>query len=136
MVWRKQGSQSGSESFAQVIFVRYIGACRTSLGSAQDTDVETVRLGASRVESGKVLPVTEVDCTQIRRFLDAAPARYRARSLGRALARVTAHELYHVLLQTTAHGRGGLSKATIGAVELGNRRFSFHQGEIQRFSRP
>ena len=135
VVWRKQGSQSGSESFSQVVFVRYKGACRTSLGTAPDADFETVRLGAARVESGRVLPVAEVDCTEIRRFLDAAPARQRALTLGRALARVTAHELYHVLLRTTAHGRDGLSKATVGTAELGSRHFAFHQDEIQRFNR-
>jgi hypothetical protein len=50
------------------------------------------------------------------------------------MARVTAHELFHMLLQTVDHGEQGLTKAVVSASELGRRSFSFRRDELQRFS--
>jgi hypothetical protein len=39
-------------------------------------------------------------------------------ALGRALGRVAAHELYHVLGNTQSHGEAGLAKPSFGTVDL------------------
>jgi hypothetical protein len=54
---------------------------------------------------------------------------------GRALARLLAHELYHVLVQTTAHAQAGVAKAQLTAAELLANRFQF-EGSALGFSRP
>ena len=56
----------------------------------------------------------------------------RNRRYGRALGRVVAHELYHILANTTDHSRHGLAKAllTVSELVLDPCRFGSH--EIER----
>src|SRR5580658_1469108 len=44
---------------------------------------------------------------------------------GQALARLLAHELYHVLNQTAGHAQTGIAKAQLTAAELVAERFQF-----------
>jgi hypothetical protein len=44
---------------------------------------------------------------------------------GRALARVIAHELYHVLMRTTDHSRNGVSRSCFSTADLVSERFTF-----------
>ena len=134
VVWRKQGENSGAESFAKVLFVKFTGACKPVLkDTAAEEEEPTVRLGSARVAQGNVLPVAEINCSEIQRFIAQAPARQRGIALGWAMARVTAHELYHALLQTTGHGKSGLAKAVVSAGELLGRSFSFNREELRHF---
>jgi hypothetical protein len=136
VVWRKRGTAAGSETFSKVLFLKFKGACKAPLAPVVDTDEfrETVRLGASRVAGEQILPVAEVNCGEIQRFIGRAPAKQRGIALGWAMARVTAHELYHVLLQTLEHGKRGLSKAVVSASELGSPSFSFDHKDLKQFS--
>lgn len=135
VVWRKRGTATGAEAFSKVLFLKFKGACKAALAPTVDTDEfrETVRLGASRVAGKTVLPVAEVNCGEIQRFVQTAPAKQRGIALGWAMARVTAHELYHVLLQTLDHGRHGLSKAVVSASELAGQSFSFDHKDLKQF---
>jgi hypothetical protein len=76
-----------------------------------------------------VLPYSQVLCDQVRRVLpDVEFAVDRARGnlvLGRALGRVVAHELYHVLLGTTHHQSDGLAKGVQSPGDLTSADFSF-----------
>jgi len=115
--------------------VKFKGACNPILkDTTGEEDSATFRLGSARVASGNVLPVAEINCSEIQRFMEPAPLRQRRIALGWAMARVTAHELYHSLLQTTGHGKQGLAKAVVSAGELLGRSFSFDREELLRFS--
>jgi hypothetical protein len=50
--------------------------------------------------------------------LSAAPYTEQQELFGRSLGRVMAHELYHVLLRTRAHGRSGLARPAQTQAEL------------------
>ena len=50
--------------------------------------------------------------------LNTGPPRDREELLGRALGRVAAHELYHILVGTTEHARSGLSRPGQSRTEL------------------
>ena len=74
-----------------------------------------VVLGTSLVSDGQVLPFSEVECDQVRKTLayeERATEMDRQCALGRAMGRVVAHELYHVLACTTKHAGRGLARAT------------------------
>jgi hypothetical protein len=55
----------------------------------------------------------------------------RDEAFGRALGRVVAHELYHVLARTLRHGVVGVAKACYSPVELTAVRFQFEPREVE-----
>ena len=72
-------------------------------------------LGTSLVSGGQVMPFSEVECDQVRKTLayeGRSTEMDRQCALGRAMGRVVAHELYHVLACTTKHAGNGLARAT------------------------
>jgi hypothetical protein len=118
--WRLLRQSKGTESFPDVFIVRFKGAChnlRLPLGGALDGDAAT-RLGATRVRHGEVLPWAEVECDAVKRGVATVAPKRRLLAFGQALAKVVTHELYHLLLNTTAHGSSGLSRAIIPWSDL------------------
>jgi hypothetical protein len=79
-------------------------------------------LGDAKVENGRVLPFSEVRCDEVRKALSylapAASPEQRQVALGMAMARVVAHELYHMLARTTRHAMHGLARASQPLPEL------------------
>jgi hypothetical protein len=142
MVWVAAGKgkrvpqQLSSERFDGVMFVRFKGACRPDLladpASAREHFAQPVRLAAARVVQGKVTPWTEVECDQVKRSVDSIPLKQRSAALGGVLARVVAHELYHVLLRTTSHGAQGLSRAVLNWDDLIRKPVSFDPADSAR----
>ena len=47
-------------------------------------------------------------------------------------ARIIAHELYHVIAQTSDHGRDGVSKPCFGVSDLLAERFAFEQTALAK----
>jgi hypothetical protein len=84
------------------------------------TDLEA--LGQTQVVDGMVLPIADVLCDSVRKLIDrdmrSSPAAERNELFGRALGRVMAHELYHILLRTRDHGHDGLARPAQNSVEL------------------
>ncbi len=74
------------------------------------------RLGWTHISDGEVLPFAEIDCDAVFAYLFRGlwlqPPQTRERILGRALARVTAHELLHILAGTIAHSDHGVDHPT------------------------
>ena len=79
-------------------------------------------LGSSAVEGGRVLPFARIDCAALNRMLSPElvneSAARREERFGRAMARVAAHEFYHIVQQTTQHTRHGIAKSAVSAAEL------------------
>jgi hypothetical protein len=100
------------------VSVRLLGSC------TGDLEVHSKRgpLGWTKVISGRILPFVEIDCDRVRATIlpdvsgDEQPLREVA--LGRALARVLAHELRHVLAQTLDHHDHGLAGASLNSRDL------------------
>ncbi|HUI76711.1 MAG TPA: hypothetical protein VLY24_02315 [Bryobacteraceae bacterium] len=92
-------------------------------------------LGWTHVSDGRILPFAEVDCDRIGAFLGpelfARGAKSREKVFERAVARVAAHELYHVFTQSAEHGSWGVAKAEFTTEELLSDGFHFQRGEAQ-----
>jgi len=86
-------------------------------------------LASSAVADGSVLPFSWVDCAALNRLVGPSiadePGTLRDYMYGRALARLLAHELYHVLMQTSGHTESGIAKAQVTAAELLSEGFQF-----------
>ncbi|BDC49542.1 hypothetical protein F183_A18580 [Bryobacterales bacterium F-183] len=97
-------------------------------------------LGLTHVTDGKVLSFAEVRCDQIRKYAGEAIVRAthseieRQTMLGRAIARVAVHEVYHILLATTKHGKSGIAKASQTPEQLIAARLNFAADEEQALS--
>ena len=72
-------------------------------------------LGLAFTERGRVLPIVEVYVRPIERLLDKG---FHAAALGRALAKVAAHEILHYRLQRFHHDASGLFKHCFSQAEL------------------
>ena len=98
------------------------------------SDSADLPLAQSQIMDGRVLPFGSVNCDQVRRFI--APSEkspylgQRNTSLGRALARVIAHEVYHMLTGSQNHASQGIGRSAHSRVELSETTFRFRANEI------
>jgi hypothetical protein len=132
---RKKGAQS--ETFDELAVLRFRGSCRMEKfehPGIQETGPMT--LGATHLGSGGVSPYSSVECDQIKTcisgLLATSCARDRETAFGRALARVVAHELYHILAKTTEHTRHGISKGLQTSFDLIRENFQFDRLALAR----
>jgi hypothetical protein len=51
------------------------------------------------------------------------------------MARVVAHELYHVLMRTTEHARSGVARSCFSTSDLLTERFEFEGATLARLRR-
>jgi hypothetical protein len=120
IAWREVSENQGNEPFENLAVVKLVGRCACQ-GYLRPTRAILV-LGSTAVSGGQVLPYSDVRCDEVRRLLpDVEFAADRERGdavLGRALGRVLAHELYHVLMGTTHHASSGIAKAVQSTDEL------------------
>jgi hypothetical protein len=102
--------------------------------------IRTTTLAESSVSNGRVLPYFRVDCDQVIRTLTPAlrplSVPMREAILGRALARTIAHEIYHILGQTTGHDKSGIAKASLSLSDLFSSQFDFNPESLRRMQSP
>ncbi len=125
--WRTARDPCNSRPAAAVVVLEVRGCC--CMKASSPAAAESGALGWTHVGDGAVLPFSGIDCDRVRRHIQplvtgAAPARRQA-LLGRALARVLAHEMYHVLARTLRHGTTGIAKPVHSAAELLSSSFAF-----------
>jgi hypothetical protein len=92
-------------------------------------------LGHTSISNGRVLPFFRVDCGSILRVLTPAlrslSSQSREEVFGRALGRVVAHEIYHVLSRTTQHQTSGVAKPVFSLNDLTAEALAFERRSAQ-----
>lgn len=127
--WLFPENSDGKQLFARAMVFTFHGSCRVIAGEPGAVEhSRRVTLADTLVDGATLLPYSETNCDRLRGFLSAEddPRQAGAESrLGFAMARVLAHEMYHVLLETHAHGKSGIAKAahTPSALLSGSLRF-------------
>jgi hypothetical protein len=121
--WRWLATNTGREGAHRLVVVHFTGSCASGVRLAPlKAPSSVVTLASTAMESGRVLPYSEVRCDAVRRFLpqieSAVSRRERDLVLGVALGRVLAHELYHAVLRNSHHSYSGLAKAIQTPEEL------------------
>lgn len=113
-------SDAGGRVTAQLAIVRFKGECDAE-GLRQEPGFPGP-LGWTHISDGEILPFIDVNCDGIRIFVQrdliGVATADRGSVFGRAMARVLAHELYHLLANTRAHTSGGIAKAAYSVQEL------------------
>jgi hypothetical protein len=114
---RSQAEQIASDN---LVVVRFNGAC--VLKPIPYLYDERGPMAFSYSTSGSVQPFSEVACDRVARAVRSAlPGGDCTRAdllMGRALGRVLAHEVVHMLTKSRLHGRTGLAKTTLSGPEL------------------
>ncbi len=139
LAWESKESASPSASYNRLAIIRLEGHCTPErLPSASSSIRGAEPLGRTQVVDGKVLPIADISCDALHRLIDrdlaAAPRSEQGELLGRALGRVVAHELYHILLRTTSHGTSGLSRPVQTSSELLAPHDSFTPADADRIA--
>ncbi len=118
--WRRPDELSASDSFPSIVVVTFHGSCEMKT-LPPPLPGEPVALGYAHVSNGVIIPFADVECDRVRSSLRSANAGFGAngdRLLGRALGRVLAHELHHIIDQTRAHSRHGILRKSLTPIDL------------------
>jgi len=131
--WRSLVQVTGNEVSSELAVVKFLGHCQPT---GYDPHAATASvLGWTHVSDGAILPFSDINCDVIRNFLQAGllaiDAKDREAAYGRAVARVLAHELYHIFANTVHHGSNGVGKAVYSVRDLLSHDFHFEERESE-----
>jgi hypothetical protein len=117
--WRSR-SEAADAVFNDLVVMTFKGACVFNpMPMVVD---ELGPYAITRTTGGEVQPFGEVDCDHVVSSLhNAMNGSDYAKGdllLGRALGRVVAHELVHMLTKSRQHGKEGVEKASLSARQL------------------
>ncbi len=115
LTWRRRDEVSSSESFPRMVVVRMRGVCDVS-GPVPPAPPGPLILGSTYILGGGPSPFSDIECDRIRSSLGAQPRGGVA--FGRALGRVLAHELHHVIERTRGHTATGYTRKSLSAADL------------------
>ena len=142
LIWKLGPGELGEVFSTPLAIIRLRGDCRPRPirpRAVLDHPIsEGQPLGQTHISDGQILPIADVLCDSIWDFtsreLTATSPNLRAELLGRAVGRVTAHELYHILLRTTSHAREGIARAEQTSADLLAPDKSFSEEDDRRMS--
>src|SRR5690349_17817205 len=127
--WRSLAKVQGNEVAVELAVITFKGHCDVNGMLARSSNPGA--LGWTHVSDGVILPFSDVDCDRIRQFIQKdilqEPAEDRDGMFGRAIARVLAHELYHIFANTEKHGSCGVGKSAYSVRELLSDDFVFEE---------
>jgi hypothetical protein len=117
--WRL-AADAAHESFDDLVVVQFKGACKVEpIPYVYD---ELGPLAFTYSADGTVQPFTQVSCNKVAASVRSAMwgGDFERADLlfGRALGRVLAHELVHMLTASVQHGREGVQKPALSGKEL------------------
>jgi hypothetical protein len=116
----KDPSEAKAGSFSDLVVVQFKGTCM--LEPQPYLYDELGPLGSTFTMSGAVQPFSEVACDKVSVFvrseLKSSDFSKTEAAMGKALGRVVAHELVHMLTRSGKHSHGGVFKPTLTVEEL------------------
>src|SRR5262249_1552095 len=126
IVWKSLATRKAGEDFEFVAVSSFDGSCAVEPTSPSPT---TASIPGTSISNGRILPFFRVDCARLMRMLGSQP---EPAVVGRALARVMAHEIYHIVAQTKDHQQAGVAKAVFSIRDLTTSRFELDAWSLAR----
>lgn len=144
--WKNWTDRRAGEDYTHLASIEFQGDCSpapvvTLPGSSR---FNLNRIAWTAVANGNILPFATIECGKLRELMSPAIAmtgkEQRREVFGRAMGRLIAHELYHMLMQTEDHHQSGISKSCFRLADLTEERFDFAQSTVaqltQKVSKP
>jgi hypothetical protein len=133
LTWRMR-SEIHSEAFSELVLVTFHGDC--AIGSATPRTTPPGPLGSSHVVDDQVLPFADVFCDRVASLTRAAMTRpeqgHAQRAMGRALAKVLAHELMHMITKSATHGADGVARPALSGRQLLDQGTTLERDDLDR----
>jgi hypothetical protein len=133
LAWKARDAV-GNDSYPNLVLVRFKGRC--VLEPEPMLYDERGPFAFTYSSEGQVLPFTEVACDHVTASVQTAISGDDFSRLdylmGRALGRVVAHELVHILTRSGGHAREGVAQAALSGKELIGAPLKLSQGEVQK----
>ena len=118
--FRGAGDDPETTGFLSVVELR--GSCEARSAGSTTMVENGAKLASTAVTDGKILPFTWINCQTVSNFLNDAlqsvPEAQQHQMLGRAMGRILAHELYHVLTETPTHDESGAFKSAFAVSDV------------------
>ena len=122
LAWRGASGSTGQDG--RLVIVKFSGACSYDGFNPIRTTAsgQLLSLASTAVSNGQVLPFVTIECARLRDRI--APqviglrTSERNEALGRAAARVLAHEIYHVLTGNRKHAAEGIAAECLSGKQL------------------
>jgi hypothetical protein len=129
----KSLEEARNTSFPDLVVVRFNGACELPPGPLYD---QVGPLGSTYETDGQVQPFSVVSCDRVSAFVRSGlHGRDFKRGdflLGRALGRVVAHELVHMLTGATDHSHEGVFRSALTVQELVTGELPLSHDDVER----
>jgi hypothetical protein len=134
--WRDR-AEIGSSFSDDLVVIRFKGNC--TLDPTLALEEQRGPLAFAHNSDGEVLSFSEVECERVASSVqsamfgdDFARPDYL---MGRALGRVVAHELVHILTRSAAHGEEGVTQAAFTGRDLIGAPLRLSRSEVERLRR-
>lgn len=115
-----------------IIVIRFQGKCRRDPISPVLPD-ERGPFAVTHVSDGAILPFAEVRCGRVQSSIRSRlTGNVSDEVLGRALARVAAHEMYHIIAGTPHHGDEGVARAGLTSGDLIAENLHFSEPDLRK----
>lgn len=134
--WRDPAVDRGGLENDYSALVHLRGSCRPAdaITRFEHAVSGPFTLASSPVADGVILPFGDIDCAALNAFLGPSlwkePDKVREFAYGRAIARLMAHELYHMIGQTRVHARSGIAESDFTVAELLSDHFEFTESTL------
>ena len=127
------------DTFNDLILVKFKGNCSPPADPLLMDERGPGPLAFAHTADGRIQPFGEVACDSVRRAVESALWGHqhgiREELFGRALGRVVAHELAHILAQSNTHGKTGVFKPSLSGAQLIADHMEFSAEDTQRLRR-
>lgn len=136
--WKTRDEFTSNSTASELVVIRFKGKC--GMRFSPSLIDERGPLAETFTSDGVVLPFSQVQCDRVSRSvrsaLPAPDGSSTDRLLGRALGRVVAHEIYHILGHTGRHAKTGVAKRALTGEQLISGKLNFTASDIERFHNP
>ena len=135
--WRTR-DHAGEAVYPDLILVKFKGKCvMEPVGYLYD---ERGPLAFTYSTDGNMLPFSEVACDKITHSIRGAmwggDFSRADLLLGRALGRVVAHEVVHILTQSSEHGHDGVARTSLSGSQLIASELPLNPADLERIFAP
>lgn len=124
------------EAFDNLVMVTIKGQCTVAQDPMLIDERGPAPLAYTRTDGSSILPYAVISCDSVKRAVNGAlwggQHGQRDSLLGRALARVVAHELFHILEKTPGHSKSGVFREKLTGSQLISGAFDFAPADLRK----
>jgi hypothetical protein len=128
------------ETFDRLVLMKVKGSCTPPADPMLIDERGPGPLAFPSTNNDAVQPFGEVACDSVRRAVESTlwggQRRESEQLFGRALGRVVAHELAHIVAGTGEHGKSGLFTPALSGAQLVADHAEFNAEDVQRLRSP